>query len=153
MKKRFFLGCFFSLFCITLQAQTTYPVDSCLYFMTPSDFLIRGIRTVGTNSQETLIVFRSSSSSDPNIAFSGRGSFVVDKNDLPAGMDLTGNTRGNMLLTIEAAPEESTDWPGGSFTYPSLLSGYLESAGGIKLNTPLPVTVQLIEFEYSEFTE
>jgi len=86
--------------------------------MTPSDFLIRGVRTVGTNSQETLIVFRSAGSSDPNIAFSGRGSFVVDKNDLPAGLDLSRNTRGNMLLTIESAPESSDDWPGGCVHLP-----------------------------------
>ena len=42
---------------------------------------------------------------------------------------------------------------GGAFTYPSILSGYLESAGGIKFNIPLPVTLQLIEFEYEAFTE
>jgi len=118
MKKLLFLGCLLCLFCTDLQAQTTYPVDSCLYFMTPSDFLIRGVRTVGTNSQETLIVFRSAGSSDPNIAFSGRGSFVVDKNDLPAGLDLSRNTRGNMLLTIESAPESSDDWPGGCVHLP-----------------------------------
>lgn len=150
MKKIFLLFILGIAFHTTGTSQT-YPLDSCLNFMTPTDFLIKKINIIGSGNQEQVIIFRSSGSSNPGMSFTGKGYLVFEPNDLPIGLEPKTRMTGNMVLTTHGSDPHPSGIPGTTFNYPDVLSGYLDQLGGQTINPSIPVTVQVIEFEYTEY--
>ncbi|MBR9920336.1 MAG: hypothetical protein GYB31_05795 [Bacteroidetes bacterium] len=154
--KRFIILSFLSIYLLGgLQAQelrTTYPIDSCLYFMDPHIFKVKQVNTLPNGNQGNTVVFQSAGS--PDLLIMGKGRFVFEPNDLPAGITLDVNDTGHFLINFpEPATSGIDDWPGGQPPFPFFLFGFLEKIGNTTIDPPIPITLQVRQILIDNTTE
>ena len=136
-----------------LQAQierTTYPVDSCLYFMTPFSFTIKNTVTNSNGAELLTTVFQSSSSSGEQ-QYRGRGRFQVWPDSISSGLVLEIGDMGNLFLSMpneEESPGGSGNGiPGGPLPYPLMVNGFFMKYEGIEIDPPIPISMQVVQLQ------
>ena len=123
--------------------QRTWPVDSCLYFQLPIDFLVTSVRTAGP-SQDTLAItmrFRSSDPSGPT--FQGIGRVIL--NDTLIFWD--DGLRGNGILILPESAFSSSSGGESNLVFPMPANGFIFEINGIKPELPLQVNMMIRDME------
>jgi hypothetical protein len=144
---------FFLAFISSAEAQhrTTYPVDSCLYFMDPFQFKILGTTSLPNGGQGNVTIFRSSGT--PDLYVMGQGGFITFQDQLPPGVTIKPDDTGQLLLTVPEQAENADSWPGGQPPFPLFLYGFLKKIGTTVFDPPLPVTVRATQIFLEDTTQ
>lgn len=144
------------LFSTSLHAQierTTYKIDSCIYFMEPFNFLVRGGPFAAAGgAQQANILFRSVN--NPTTLIRGQGRIIIDPSEFPGGTDwLRDSLFIKSVMTPPEMPENGGNWPGGQPPFPMLLSGFAQEGGGEPLDPWRPITIRVIRVFFEDLTE
>lgn len=131
--------------------RTTYPVDSCLYFMSPFQFRVLNTITLDNGGQGNVTLFRSTG--NPDLLINGKGRFVTFEEDLPPGVVIAPQTQLNVLLTVPEFGPDAEDWPGGMPPFPLTLYGFIQKIGAIVLDPPLPVSLRIQQIFIEDTTD
>lgn len=147
---------FFSFFVLLLivqsvhaQMRTTYPIDSCLYFMEPFDFRVLQTFGLPNGSQGNYTLFRSSG--NPDLFITGKGVWAIDLSMLP--VPLENNSTGQLLMSVPEPPPGGGGWPGGQPPYPIVLYGFLGKIGTTVIDPPISITMRVREVFFEETTQ
>jgi hypothetical protein len=134
-----------------LQGQdlrTTYPVDSCLYFMSPFDYRVQNSQSLGNDYNRYISLFRSTD--NPDVIITGKAGWVTDT----FLYVLQPMDQGKILLTVPELPEGFEDnWPGGPPPFPILLHGFLQTVNGQQIDPPLPITMRVFQIFFEDSTD
>ncbi len=157
MKKFIILTFFIIGFAPLLKAQkgsdlsllkTTYPVDSCLYFMDPFNMRINQLETLAGGKLRVRTSFRSSSGSNPTFMIRGVGRFIINPELLPEDLDLEVNGRLMSFLNLPSEVEDpDAPWQGENLPFPVLLDGFLMKIDQTALDPGLPIAIQVFQLE------
>ena len=130
-----------TLFGQDIDPRTTYPIDSCIYFMQPGVYKVRSVGTLPNGNLGVSVNFQSVGNAD--LIFMGRGNFLIDPNDLPVGLTLSVDDTGNMLVGVPDSPPGGGDWPDGPLPVPIVINGFLNKVGATLFDPPLAITMQV----------
>jgi hypothetical protein len=157
MKKIIILILFIIGFAPMLEAQieenlsllkTTYPVDSCFYFMDPFNMRINQLETLAGGKIRVKTTFRSSPGSNPTFMIRGVGRFFINPELLPEDLDIENNDRLVSFLTLPSEIEDpGAPWQGENLPFPVLLDGFLMSVDQTPLDPGIPIAIQVFQLE------
>lgn len=133
---------------IPLFLKTTYPIDSCIYFMDPFNLRVNQKQTLSGGMLNVRVSFQSSAGSNPDFTFQGTGRFIINPDLLPTGVSIE---IGNRLIALFSLPDDIHDpdspWSGSNLPFPVVLSGFLQKIGATTLDPPFSLALQTIQFE------
>ena len=132
---------------------TTYPIDSCIYFMEPYNFLVRGDAFAAPGGgQQAKILFRSTN--NPAQLVRGQGRLIINPEDFPGGDSwLRDSLFIKAVMTPPEFPDNGSNWPGGQPPFPLLLNGFVQEGNGEPLDPWRPVTIRVIRVLSEDLTE
>lgn len=126
--------------------KTTYPVDSCLYFMDPLDLRVVRQRSLGEDLREYQVQFRSSSDSSLDYLVRGTGSILRDS--LIVRLPLRNGDQMRALVSLPDSVEDPDgSWSGGELPFPAFLNGFIMSIESQALDPPAPIVLHVLRHE------
>ncbi len=123
--------------------QRTYPIDSCLYFQLPIDFLVTSVRTINSSENTFAITTRFRSSDPSGPTFQGVGRIVL--NDTLIFWD--DGQRGNGMLILPESAFSSSSGGDSNLVFPMPANGFIFEINGIKPDPPLQITMMIRDME------
>lgn len=131
-----------------LLPKTTYPIDSCIYFMDPFNLRINQLIELSGGNLRVGTSFRSSPGNNPTFMIRGIGRFIINPELLPEGVDLEANDQLLAFLTLPSEIEDpDSPWEGDNLPFPVLLDGFLMKVNDTPLDPGLPIAIQVFQFE------
>jgi hypothetical protein len=125
--------------------KTTYPVDSCLYFMDPMDMRVVRQRSLGEDLREYQVQFRSSA--DASLDYLVRGTGSIFRDSLFFGPIRNGDQLRVLASLPDSVDDPDGSWSGGELPFPSFLNGFIMSIEGQTLNPPVAIGLHVIRHE------
>jgi hypothetical protein len=134
-----------------LQQRRTYPIDSCIYIMVPTQFSVRDVFEFRPPATGLQMTFQSNATSSAILDdIFGRGQTVVNGEDFLIWQNWQPLQRGEMILALPEnallAGSEDPNVP----HYPIIINGFLTKIEEVQVSPPYPVMFQLVDLEVTE---
>jgi hypothetical protein len=125
-------------------SERTWPVDSCLYFQLPMNFLITKVQPAPGGNDLITMKFRSSDPSGP--FFEGKGRSLLDSLFAPTpNWEWLAGQKGKGVIVLPDAAFGIG--PGAdNFMLPMPANGFYLEIDGIIIEPPYPIIIQVQDF-------